>query len=80
MAPKPDSISALTGTVTTRTIRRVAGGAEIVGIVGNCERTPLDECGHVYKDLDVVLQVLEDNGIARMAHRLWPIANLKGSD
>lgn len=63
-----------------RTIRRVAGGAEIVGIVGNCERTPLDECGHVYKDLDVVLQVLEDNGIARMAHRLWPIANLKGSD
>jgi tRNA-splicing ligase RtcB len=43
-------------------------------------RTPLDECGHVYKDLDVVLGVLEAEGIARLAHRLYPVANLKGMD
>src|SRR5690606_17421798 len=35
-----------------RNIKRVLGGVEITGIVGNTERTPLDECGHVYKDLD----------------------------
>jgi tRNA-splicing ligase RtcB (3'-phosphate/5'-hydroxy nucleic acid ligase) len=55
-------------------------GVEITGIVGNTARTPLDECGHVYKDLDEVLRVLEDEGIARVAHRLYPVANLKGTD
>lgn len=63
-----------------RTIRRVAGGAEVVGIVSNCARTPIDECGHVYKDLDRVLEVLTENRIARIEHRLYPVANLKGSD
>jgi len=52
----------------------------IVGIVGNAARTPLDECGHVYKDLDQVLAVLESEGIARVHRRLYPVANIKGAD
>ncbi|MFZ5890925.1 MAG: RtcB family protein [Myxococcota bacterium] len=63
-----------------REVERTLGGVAIRGIVGNTERTPLDECGHVYKDLDVVLAVLEAEGIARVAHRLYPVANLKGMD
>jgi tRNA-splicing ligase RtcB len=61
---------------TTRTL----GGVEIRGIVGNTRRTPLDECGHVYKDLDEVLRVLETEGIAKVAKRLYPVANIKGTD
>ena len=63
-----------------RFIKRTLGGVEIRGIVGNCSRTPLDECGHVYKDLDAVLNVLEAEGIAQVAHRLYPVANIKGTD
>lgn len=63
-----------------RTITRTFAGVEIVGIVGNTDKTPLDECGHVYKDLDAVLAVLEDEGIAEIKHRLYPIANIKGTD
>ncbi|RYZ66814.1 MAG: hypothetical protein EOP08_04100, partial [Proteobacteria bacterium] len=63
-----------------REVTRVLGGVSITGIVGNTKRTPLDECGHVYKDLDSVLAVLEDEGIARVAHRLYPVANMKGMD
>jgi tRNA-splicing ligase RtcB len=63
-----------------REINRTLGGVEIKGIVGNTERTPLDECGHVYKDLDEVLGVLESEGIARVAHRMYPVANIKGAD
>lgn len=61
-----------------RTIERTLGGVKVVGIVGNQERTPLDECGEVYKDLDEVLAVLEANNIAKVHHRLYPVANLKG--
>lgn len=63
-----------------RTIRRTLGGVPIEGIIGNCRQTPLDECGHVYKDLDAVLKVLTDEGIARVARRLYPVANIKGMD
>ena len=63
-----------------RHVRRTFDGIEIRGIVGNTQRTPLDECGHVYKDLDEVLGVLETEGIARIAHRLYPVANIKGAD
>ncbi len=59
---------------------RVLGGAPIRGVAGNTKRTPLDECRHVYKDLDAVLAVLEAEGIARVAHRMFPVANLKGAD
>jgi hypothetical protein len=34
----------------------------------------------VYKDLDEVLAVLEGEGIARVANRLYPVANIKGAD
>jgi tRNA-splicing ligase RtcB len=63
-----------------RDVVREFAGVKIRGIVGNTERTPLDECGHVYKNLDDVLAVLEGEGIARVAHRLYPVANLKGTD
>ena len=63
-----------------RHVRRTAGGVQITGVVGNMARTPLDECGHVYKDLDAVLAVLEAEGIARVDRRLYPVANIKGAD
>lgn len=63
-----------------RTIERKFDGVLIRGIVGNTEKTPLDECGMVYKDLDDVLRVLEEEGIAEVAHRMWPVANIKGTD
>jgi tRNA-splicing ligase RtcB len=63
-----------------RDIVRVFDGVEITGVVGNTPRTPLDECGHVYKDLDAVLAVLEGERIARVARRLYPVANIKGTD
>jgi tRNA-splicing ligase RtcB (3'-phosphate/5'-hydroxy nucleic acid ligase) len=63
-----------------RTITRTLGGVQIRGIVGNTQHTPLDECGHVYKNLDAVLRVLESAGIARVARRLYPVANIKGTD
>jgi tRNA-splicing ligase RtcB len=63
-----------------RSIVRTLGGVQIRGIVGNTDHTPLDECGHVYKNLDAVLGVLEGAGIARVARRLYPVANIKGTD
>ena len=63
-----------------RTVQRELGGVMIEGIVGNHKHTPLDECAHVYKDLDTVLQVLETNEVAKVAHRLFPVANIKGTD
>jgi tRNA-splicing ligase RtcB len=63
-----------------RDVERQFAGITIKGIVGNTERTPLDECGRVYKDLDEVLGVLEAEGIAKVAHRLYPVANIKGTD
>ena len=61
-------------------IRRSLGGVVVRGIVGNTARTPLDECGHVYKDLDEVLRVIETASVAEVAHRLYPVANIKGTD
>jgi RNA-splicing ligase RtcB len=40
----------------------------------------VEECGHVYKDLNSVLAVLEAEGVARVAHRLYPVANIKGAE
>ena len=64
----------------TRQARPTLGGVEIQGIVGNTARTPLGEYSHVYKDLDEVLRALEEGGIAEVAHRLYPVANIKGVD
>jgi tRNA-splicing ligase RtcB len=63
-----------------RSVVRTFNGVQIEGIVGNHKHTPLDECGHVYKDLDEVLLTLELNGIAEVKSRLFPVANLKGTD
>jgi tRNA-splicing ligase RtcB len=63
-----------------RNVTRTLGGVEVRGIAGNTRRTPLDECGRVYKDLDAVLGVLEHEGIARVARRMYPVANIKGMD
>lgn len=59
---------------------RTHGCVEIRGIVGNTQRTPLDACSHVYKDLDEVPCVLDADGIARIAKRMYPVANIKGTD
>ena len=61
-----------------KNVERKLGGTMIKGIVGNTKKTPLDECGHAYKNLDEVLAVLEEENIAEIKHRLWPVANLKG--
>ncbi len=62
------------------TVRRTFAGVPVEGIVGNHKHVPLDECAHVYKDLDEVLGVLEAEGIAKVARRLYPVANIKGTD
>lgn len=61
-------------------IKRDFGDVSVEGIVSNCKDIPLDECAHVYKDLDEVLGVLENENIASIAHRLYPVANVKGTD
>lgn len=61
-------------------VRRTLGGVEVEGIMSNQKNIPLDECCHVYKDLDEVLDVLVQNKIARLDARLYPVANLKGCD
>jgi tRNA-splicing ligase RtcB len=63
-----------------RTVERTLGGDTVVGIATNHPHIPLDECCRVYKDLDEVLSVLTDNKIARVANRLYPLANIKGAD
>jgi len=63
-----------------RTVKRKLGGVEIRGIVGNTKKTPLDECCKVYKNLDDVLAVLDAEGIASIDRRLYPVANMKGTD
>jgi tRNA-splicing ligase RtcB len=59
---------------------RTFAGTEIEGIISNHRQIPLDECRHVYKDLDQVLNTLEEADIAKIDRRLFPIANIKGSD
>lgn len=61
-------------------VKRDFAGVTIEGIVTNTKKTPLDECNEVYKDLDAVLDVLTSAGIARIAHRLYPVASIKGTD
>ena len=55
-------------------------GTVIEGILINSRQTPLDECAHVYKSLDEVLKVLDEEGVAKVSQRMYPVANLKGLD
>jgi tRNA-splicing ligase RtcB len=50
------------------------------GILLNTRTTPLDESGPCYKNLDDVLETVELAGLARVAHRLKPLACIKGAD
>lgn len=61
-------------------IKRIFNGVEIEGILTNTRNVPLDECSHVYKQLDDVLAVLEAEQIAVVKNRLYPVANIKGAD
>jgi len=62
------------------TVKRTFAGVSIEGIISNHKHIPLDECAHVYKDLNEVLAVLEALDIAKVSRRLYPIANIKGAD
>lgn len=62
------------------TVKRTFDGVPIEGILSDHRHIPLDECAHVYKDLDAVLAVLQAENIARVANRLYPVANIKGAD
>ena len=61
-------------------VKRMFNGVTVEGILSNHRHIPLDECQHVYKDLDAVLAVLEAENIAKVEHRLYPVANIKGVD
>jgi RNA-splicing ligase RtcB len=61
-------------------VKRDFAGTEIEGIVTNTKHVVLDECRHVYKDLDAVLDTLSLAGIARVSRRMFPVANIKGVD
>lgn len=49
-------------------------------ILINTRNTPLDESGPCYKDLNEVLATIEMAGLAKVAHRLKPVACIKGND
>lgn len=50
------------------------------GILINTRNTPIDESGPCYKDLNKVLKTIEMAGLAKIAHRLKPVACIKGND
>ncbi len=65
--------------------QQLAAGASYEGVIGAYLMPDAHSgygvpVGHVYKDLDEVLGVLEAEGIAKVAHRLYPLANLEGID
>ncbi len=62
------------------TVKRTFNGVTVEGVISNHKHIPLDECAHVYKDLDEVLAVLEAENIAHVRQRLYPVANIKGAD
>jgi len=49
-------------------------------ILLNTRQTPIDESGPCYKNLDDVLATIEMAGLAKVAHRLKPVACIKGND
>jgi tRNA-splicing ligase RtcB len=61
-------------------VSRTFNGVTIEGIIINSKHVPLDESSNVYKDLDQVLAVLTENKLARVVRRLYPVANIKGTD
>ena len=51
------------------------------GILVNLDgEVPLDESAQCYKSADEVIEAVVSAGLARIEHRLWPLASLKGND
>jgi tRNA-splicing ligase RtcB len=51
------------------------------GILVNVDgRVPLDEAAPAYKPSEEVVAAVVDAGLARVEHRLWPLASLKGTE
>jgi tRNA-splicing ligase RtcB (3'-phosphate/5'-hydroxy nucleic acid ligase) len=67
----------------TRTLSQRAIDDEYreAGVVVNANgRVPLDEAAPAYKPAEEVLAAVVGAGLARVEHRLWPLASLKGVD
>jgi tRNA-splicing ligase RtcB len=67
----------------TRTLSQRAIDDEYreAGVVVNANgRVPLDEAAPAYKPSEEVLAAVVGAGLARVEHRLWPLASLKGVD
>jgi tRNA-splicing ligase RtcB (3'-phosphate/5'-hydroxy nucleic acid ligase) len=51
------------------------------GIVVNLDGdVPLDESDHCYKSAEEVVAAVVASGLARVEHRLWPLASIKGNE
>jgi tRNA-splicing ligase RtcB len=51
------------------------------GIVVNLDGdVPLDESDHCYKSAEEVVSAVVASGLARVEHRLWPLASIKGNE
>ncbi|HEY8078547.1 MAG TPA: RtcB family protein [Labilithrix sp.] len=51
------------------------------GILVNLDgEVPLDESNHCYKSADEVVSAVVAAGLARVEHKLWPLASIKGND
>ena len=61
-------------------VGRKFGDVIIDGIISNHAHIPMDESKHVYKNLDEVLNVLEQENVAKVTHRMFPVANIKGAE
>jgi tRNA-splicing ligase RtcB len=51
------------------------------GVLVNIDgRVPIDEAAPCYKSSEEVIRAVVDSGLARIEHRLWPLASIKGGD
>lgn len=51
------------------------------GIIVNTDGiVPIDESSGCYKNSDEVIKAVTDAGLAKIEHRLWPLASIKGTD
>jgi len=51
------------------------------GILVNLDgRVPLDESNHCYKSSEEVISAVVAAGLARVEHKLWPLASIKGDE
>jgi tRNA-splicing ligase RtcB len=51
------------------------------GVLVNLDgEVPLDESAQCYKSAEEVIQAVVAAGLARIEHRLWPLASIKGND